>query len=273
MKNLIYIVICLFGFSSCDYISEVKFKNAIIEGNHFADSSEYGSAINKYTLAQNYNDSSFVSYYNSGNVLIEDNYLDSALTNYKQAISYSNDSVELANIYYQMGHVNLTNHEVRENKINTHLTYLDSLDEVENKSIQERIRLNILKDSLLNINSELLKQQEVILNTAKQNYINSLSYNYKNDSAQYNYIYTLYLLKKDEESKGDENKEDEKKKEPTPFALKQKEKALELIKINKFQQAYSLLNKAKESDATVNTFKELIGKLKDINDIIEQNEK
>lgn len=272
MKLTSYIAFCLLiTFSSCDYISNVQYKNAIIEGNKAVDSSKLFEAIRFFNQAKEFNTNSEIAYYNSGNSLLHLQHIDSSRNEYLRAIERTKDSSTLSAIYYQIGNVSLTNHALKKEEVNDNLNYIDSVKSIENKTIQERIRFNIAKDSILNTNDSILKYQDKILNEAKQHYKKSIGHNFLNDSAQYNYIYTLYLLKKDKESK-ENDKKDDPKKSPTKYALKQKEKALELIKQNKFKEAYQLLDNASLKDETVKSFDELIKKLKDVNDIIEKNE-
>ena len=245
MRKEIYIgfIVLTSLLSSCDYVSEIRYKKAIIEGNQLSDSSRYSKSINEYRKAITYNDTAYQAYFNSGNSFASLNLDDSASFEFSKALLCSNDSLINSDIYYQLGNINLQKHQWLENQVNYNLSYMDSIQGNKEASITERIRTNIAVDSLLKNNDSILKNQETILQTAKQDYINSLGFNYKNDSAQYNYIFTLHQLKKDEESKNDDKK-DEEKKEPTKFALKKKEDALKLIKQNEFKTAYNLLNNA-----------------------------
>lgn len=272
MKQITYIfILFILGLSSCDYVSEIRFKEAIINGNQLADSGKHLLAIAEFNDAQSYNDSSYISYYNTGNSLLKLHLLDSSSFIQSLALSKTYDSLNSSKIYYQLGNINLTRHLLLENVVNNNLSYIDSVKQEENLAIQERIRINIATDSLLKTNDSILKNQSKILQTAKRDYINSLSQNHLNDSAQYNYIYTLHLIKKEEDSRNNDKK-DEEKKEPTKFALKKKEEAINLIKKNQFKKAYNILNDALQTDETVKNFNELIEKLKDVTEIIEKNE-
>lgn len=272
MKAFVYIssFILIATLSSCEYVSEVRFKEAIVNGNKMLDSNRYKKALDYYTLAKNYNDSSYLSYYNAGYTLNQLFLMDSSSMEYQSGLIHTNDSLINSNIYYQLGNINLKRHVLLENQVNDNLLFMDSIQGNEEASIQERIRTNIAVDSLLKTNDSILKNQEQILQSAKQHYISSLSYNHLNDSSQYNYIYTLHLLQKEKDSKG-EDKKDEKKKEPTKFALKKKEEALKLIKNNEFKRAYNLLNNALQQDETIGNFNQLMQKLKDITEIIDKH--
>ena len=269
MRIVVYISILISLATSCTYIDEARYKDAIIEGNQLADSSQHELALQQFDKAISINDSLTAAYFNVGNSKMKLNRYTSALENYAFVEAKQSDSTILSDIYYQKGNAYLNWYFYDDATINSNLKKADSIDQNKGNDIKQRIRANLVKDSLLKENDSIAKRQKISLESAKKEYISSINYHYQNDSAVYNYIYTLKLIQQ-EENAGKDNKKDEKK-EPTEFALKAKQKALELVKQHKFQEAYQTLSEAAQKDPTVNNFSELIQKLNTINEIIEKH--
>ncbi len=82
-----------------------------------------------------------------------------------------------------------------------------------------------------------------------------------NESARYNYE----LLKKLMERQKQQNKNDKnKKQEPSEYAKKLKKQADALVRINRFEEAYSILKKGLEVDKTVSVYNDYIKRLQDV---------
>lgn len=238
-------------------------------GNAHFDTLNYTAALTHFLEANNYIDSNYTSYFNTGNTFLKLQQPDSALRYFEWSADFAKDSITKSNIWHNHGNSWLLSYALSQQQLAKNLQIADSIGQFMGDEIQSKIRSTIAKDSVLKENDTLIKSRKNILNNAVGSYKQALNYYYKNDSSQYNYIYTLNLLF--EEEKDNKDKKDDKKKEPTEFALKTKEKALELINNNQFKAAYKLLEDAQKKDETVSNFNELIGKLKDITEIIEKH--
>jgi tetratricopeptide (TPR) repeat protein len=269
MRKYIYIALLASALASCGKINTAKFAEHMSLGNAHFDTLNYTAALTHFLEANNYIDSNYTSYFNAGNAFLKLQQPDSALRYFEQSANFTKDSITKSNIWHNHGNSWLMSYKISQQQLAKNLQIADSLGQSMDEDIQSKIRSTIAKDSVLKENDTLIKSRKTILNSALVSYKQSLNYYYKNDSSQYNYIYALNLLF--EEEKNEQNKKDDKKKEPTEFALKTKEKALELIKENQFKAAYKLLEVAQKKDETVSNFNELIGKLKDITEIIEKH--
>jgi hypothetical protein len=269
MRKCIYIALLTATLASCGKINTAKFAEQMSMGNAHFDTLNYTAALTHFLKANNYVDSNYTSYFNAGNSFLKLQQPDSALRYFELSSGFAKDSITQSNIWHNHGNSWLLSYAMSQHQLAKNLQLADSIGQSMGEDIQSKIRNTIAKDSVLKENDTLIKSRKTILNNALGSYKQALNYFYKNDSAQYNYIYTLNLLF--EEEKDSKDKKDDKKKEPTEFALKTKEKALELVNKHQFKAAYKLLEEAQKKDETVSNFNGLMGKLKDITEILEKH--
>lgn len=187
MKTFTYILLgsIVFSLSSCDYINNLEYKYAITKGNVALKNADMLTAKNKFNEAYSINDQYFVAPYNSGITDYVAHNTDSSLLNYDQALSLINDDGIQSGIHHNSGNV-----------------YLDKVRQLaDSTQPQADSTAALVKESL----EKALEKYKLAINA-----------NVKNDSAQYNYIYTLNLLKQQEQNqqqnqdKNEENKDEEK---------------------------------------------------------------
>lgn len=176
-KHIILFSIIALLFSSCDYINDLEYKLAITQGNASLKNSDFANAKLKYDEALQINDTLFIAPYNSGIADYAAHNTDSAELDYESALSLSkNDNITSA-IYHNYGNV-----------------YLGKVRQLTDSTQQQN-------DSI----SKLIKES---LDKALEKYKQAINANHLNDSAQYNYIYTLNLLKQQEQNQ--QNRQDNK---------------------------------------------------------------
>ena len=186
MKQFFYISFLLV-FASCNQLDEARFKWEIVKGNNALSNQNFEEAKKHFNQAKLMNENSFIPYFNIGNT----NYLslqtDSAYYEYEQANSFVKDSSYKTKIYHNYGDA-----------------YLQ--------------KYHLLNNDAQNKNDSTEKLKKEVLTKALNQFKLSLNEDYKNDSAQYNYIYTLNLLKQEENNqqqnkdKNEENKDENKDK-------------------------------------------------------------
>ncbi|MFP5470094.1 MAG: hypothetical protein ACLGGV_00720 [Bacteroidia bacterium] len=192
MKQLLYILILLI-FASCNQIDNARFKALIEKGNEAADSSNFSLAESYFNQAKEYDKNNHISYFNLGNTHYKNNLLDSAYLEFEQASTLTNDTSSTTKIYHNFGNAYLK-------------------------------KYHLLNDSITTPNDSTEKLKKDVLEKALNQFKLSLNADYKNDSAQYNYIYTLNLLKQEENNPQENQDKNEDKKEDQDKDKNQQEK-------------------------------------------------
>ncbi|MCB0278771.1 MAG: tetratricopeptide repeat protein [Calditrichaeota bacterium] len=104
------------------------------------------------------------------------------------------------------------------------------------------------------------------LDTAITYYKRALELNPNDDDAKYNLELARSILKEKskKEQQEQQQQQDQKKQEPSEYAKKLYQQALELVKEYKFNEALDLMNRGLKTDPTVAAFNEFIKKLDNI---------
>ncbi len=81
-----------------------------------------------------------------------------------------------------------------------------------------------------------------------------------NETARYNYELLKKLMERQQKQKNDKNKNQQ----PSEYAKKLKKQADALVRVNQFEEAFSLMKKGLEVDKTVSAYSDYIKRLQDV---------
>ncbi|MFN1835797.1 tetratricopeptide repeat protein [Balneola sp. MJW-20] len=159
---------------------------------------------------------------------------------------------ENAKLYFNLGNA-LAKQGKTEEAIQTYLEYRGLVETPEEKSLAE-----------YNIGTTLAETEK--WKPASLHFRNSLRLNPRDTEAKTNYELALSKMESEDEQQQQQNQEQDNI-EPSEYAKAMKAQAEKLVELQRYQEAYDLMNEAMKVDETVNAFKDFIQRTKDVADI------
>ena len=162
------------------------------------------------------------------------------------------DDPENAQIYFNLGNALAKQGKVEE-AIQMYLQYGSMVEAPEEKSQAE-----------YNIGTVLSEAQQ--WKPALQHLRNALKYNPIDPDAQHNFERALYESQNEDEEEQQQN-QDQEQEPPTEYAKAMKARAEELVRQEKYQEAYELMIQALQVDQTVQNYNQFINRIGAVSEI------
>lgn len=168
---------------------------------------------------------------------------------YRSAIEQEPDDPKL---YFNLGNA-LAKQGKTEDAIQTYLNYRSMVESPEEKAMAE-----------YNIGTILAETEK--WKPASLHFRNALRLDPEDIDARTNYELSLRKMESEDNEQQQQDQQQESP-EPSEYAKAMKAQAEKLVELQRYQEAYDLMNEALKVDPTVNAFKDFIQRTKDVADI------
>lgn len=198
----------------------------------------YNTALTKYRLTQ----------------------LDSAEALFTLALAQT-DSMQ-ATVHYNLGNTALMDWVLQDLELEHVAVLLEEASASKGLSVQERLTKFLEKDSLLVVQQTLLDGKEAALGNAINHYKSTLRLHPSDEDARYNLLFARGKIPPPPGSEPPADEDEPENDSPEDTRVKDlKTQAFEYIREGKFEQAFNLLNGAKQRNPELNGLDGLLDKL------------
>lgn len=261
--KLLCVVLVLASASSVGQIDHAL----IYKASQAYEAGNFNSADSLYTVALDTDSGDELALFNRGVVRFESSRYEEAISDfYSAAESFEEDSLK-SNAYFNLGNAHIKGWYQKDFTLDVLKAQIEELGQTDGSNVDIKMINYLKKDSLLQIQKKVLSAKKQHLHDGIKAYKDALRVYPHHDDARYNLVYSMNLLPKKPDPSDKDDQDDQDKPEPTEYAKKLKQEALDLVRKHEFEKAYNLLEKGAAKDETVQQFEELIKNLKIIVDI------
>jgi hypothetical protein len=266
LARLTHAICCLaIGMSSINSFGQIDHA-LVYQASEAYESGDFKSADSLYTVALESASGDELALYNRGVVRFESSRYEEAIPDFLAAAESFGEDTLKSNAYHNLGNAHIKGWYQKDFTLDVLKAQIEELGQTDGANVDVKMINYLKKDSLLQIQKKVLSDKKAHLKDGIEAYKDALRVSPANANARYNLVYAMNLLPKKPDP-SDNDDEDQDKPEPTEYAKKLKQQALDLVRTHEFEKAYKLLEEGTKKDETVQQFEELIKNLKIIVDI------